>query len=57
MVMDMAKSNEWGRCPQCKFYVERTEGCPHIICRFLRKKSEFQELELEWFTTNCKLWQ
>ncbi|CAI0420995.1 unnamed protein product [Linum tenue] len=33
MVMEMAKSNKWGRCPRCKFYVERTEGCPHIICR------------------------
>ncbi|CAN1343925.1 E3 ubiquitin-protein ligase RSL1 [Linum perenne] len=33
MVMEMAKSNKWSRCPRCLFYVERTEGCPHITCR------------------------
>ncbi|GLT46213.1 hypothetical protein SLA2020_199860 [Shorea laevis] len=29
----LAKENKWGRCPRCKYYVERTEGCPHITCR------------------------
>ncbi|KAL5823507.1 hypothetical protein ACOSQ4_021407 [Xanthoceras sorbifolium] len=33
MVMELAKENKWSRCPHCKFYVERTEGCPHITCR------------------------
>ncbi|KAK3219140.1 hypothetical protein Dsin_013110 [Dipteronia sinensis] len=33
MVMEIAKEKKWGRCPHCKFYVERTEGCPHITCR------------------------
>ncbi|CAN0919867.1 E3 ubiquitin-protein ligase RSL1 [Linum grandiflorum] len=33
VVNEMAKSNKWGRCPRCKFYVERIEGCPHINCR------------------------
>ncbi|KAL5823508.1 hypothetical protein ACOSQ4_021408 [Xanthoceras sorbifolium] len=33
MVMEIAKQKKWGRCPHCKFYVERTEGCPHITCR------------------------
>lgn len=28
-----AKEQKWGRCPRCKYYVERTEGCPHITCR------------------------
>ncbi|OAY52618.1 E3 ubiquitin-protein ligase RNF144B [Manihot esculenta] len=33
MVMEIAKEKKWSRCPNCKFYVERTEGCPHITCR------------------------
>ncbi|XP_065868882.1 E3 ubiquitin-protein ligase RSL1-like [Euphorbia lathyris] len=33
MVMQLANAHKWSRCPQCKFYVERTEGCPHITCR------------------------
>ncbi|KAK1577643.1 hypothetical protein Q3G72_023512 [Acer saccharum] len=33
MVVELAKDNKWGRCPHCKFYVERTQGCPHITCR------------------------
>jgi E3 ubiquitin-protein ligase RNF144 len=33
MVRELAKDKQWGRCPKCKFYVERTEGCPHMVCR------------------------
>ncbi|OMO91949.1 Zinc finger, C6HC-type [Corchorus capsularis] len=33
MVRELAKEKNWARCPKCNFYVERTEGCPHIICR------------------------
>ncbi|XP_058004677.1 E3 ubiquitin-protein ligase RSL1 isoform X2 [Hevea brasiliensis] len=33
MVMELARDQKWSRCPQCKFYVERTEGCPHMTCR------------------------
>ncbi|GLU14141.1 hypothetical protein SLE2022_307290 [Rubroshorea leprosula] len=33
MVRELAKEEKWGRCPHCKYYVERTEGCPHITCR------------------------
>ncbi|GJY77657.1 zinc finger, C6HC-type containing protein [Tanacetum coccineum] len=33
MLMDLAKNKKWRRCPSCKFYVERTEGCLHITCR------------------------
>ncbi|XP_030519235.2 E3 ubiquitin-protein ligase RSL1-like [Rhodamnia argentea] len=33
VVRELAKEKKWGRCPKCKFYVERTQGCPHIICR------------------------
>ncbi|KAI4389410.1 hypothetical protein MLD38_001639 [Melastoma candidum] len=33
MVRELALENKWGRCPRCKYYVERTQGCPHITCR------------------------
>jgi E3 ubiquitin-protein ligase RNF144 len=35
MLRELAKDKKWSRCPQCKFYVERTEGCPHMICRLV----------------------
>ncbi|KAG2312890.1 hypothetical protein Bca4012_027494 [Brassica carinata] len=33
MLMDLAKQKQWRRCPNCKFYVEKSLGCLHIICR------------------------
>ncbi|GKC57516.1 zinc finger, C6HC-type containing protein [Tanacetum coccineum] len=30
MLMDLAENKKWRRCPSCKFYVERTEGCAVI---------------------------
>jgi E3 ubiquitin-protein ligase RNF144 len=35
MLRELANDKKWSRCPQCKFYVERTEGCPHMICRLV----------------------
>ncbi|XP_022865458.1 probable E3 ubiquitin-protein ligase RNF144A-A [Olea europaea var. sylvestris] len=33
MVYELAKQKNWQRCPKCKFFVERNEGCLHISCR------------------------
>lgn len=33
MLMNLAKKREWQRCPKCKFFVEKTEGCMFIKCR------------------------
>ncbi|XP_044495941.1 probable E3 ubiquitin-protein ligase RNF217 [Mangifera indica] len=33
MVRELAKEKKWSRCPMCKYYVERTDGCPHMTCR------------------------
>ncbi|CAL0327856.1 unnamed protein product [Lupinus luteus] len=33
MLMKLANSNKWMRCPKCKFYVERSQGCMYIKCR------------------------
>lgn len=33
LFMKLAKDKQWRRCSKCKFYVEKTEGCLHMICR------------------------
>ncbi|CAL9041645.1 unnamed protein product, partial [Musa banksii] len=33
MLMKIAKDKRWKRCPRCKFFVEKTQGCMHIRCR------------------------
>ncbi|RVW49088.1 putative E3 ubiquitin-protein ligase RNF217 [Vitis vinifera] len=33
MLRELAQEKKWRRCPQCKFYVEKIEGCLHITCR------------------------
>ncbi|KAL1296208.1 probable E3 ubiquitin-protein ligase RNF144A [Arachis ipaensis] len=33
LLRDLAAQKKWNRCPRCKFYVEKTEGCLHITCR------------------------
>ncbi|KAK7435137.1 hypothetical protein VKT23_019830 [Stygiomarasmius scandens] len=32
-VRELAKEQKWQTCPGCKQIVERTEGCPHMVCR------------------------
>ncbi|KAL0432626.1 UNVERIFIED_CONTAM: putative E3 ubiquitin-protein ligase [Sesamum latifolium] len=29
----LAKKKHWQKCPKCKIYVEKTEGCVHMTCR------------------------
>ncbi|KAL8036063.1 hypothetical protein ABFX02_12G135100 [Erythranthe guttata] len=33
MLMNLAKEKKWMRCPKCKFYVEKSEGCLFMLCR------------------------
>lgn len=33
MLMKLAKKSNWQRCPRCKFFVERIDGCAFITCR------------------------
>ncbi|KAG0469370.1 hypothetical protein HPP92_018698 [Vanilla planifolia] len=33
MLMDLAKRSHWQRCPRCKFFVERIDGCTYMKCR------------------------
>ncbi|XVE51790.1 hypothetical protein DITRI_Ditri02bG0069700 [Diplodiscus trichospermus] len=33
LVMELAKNNKWRRSPNCKIYVEKTQGCLRIPCR------------------------
>ncbi|EYU24559.1 hypothetical protein ABFS82_04G114200 [Erythranthe guttata] len=29
----LAKENKWKKCPNCRVFVDKTEGCVHITCR------------------------
>ncbi|KAJ4801788.1 RING/U-box superfamily protein [Rhynchospora pubera] len=33
LVIQVAKEKKWRRCPSCKYYVEKKDGCVHITCR------------------------
>ncbi|XP_078156654.1 E3 ubiquitin-protein ligase RSL1-like [Carex rostrata] len=33
LMMQVAKEKKWRRCPHCKYFVEKREGCLHITCR------------------------
>uniref|UniRef100_A0A0A9D9S2 RBR-type E3 ubiquitin transferase n=1 Tax=Arundo donax TaxID=35708 RepID=A0A0A9D9S2_ARUDO len=33
LLRKVAQTSKWQRCPKCKMYVERTEGCVYIVCR------------------------
>ncbi|XP_045787342.1 E3 ubiquitin-protein ligase RSL1-like isoform X2 [Trifolium pratense] len=33
LVRELANQKKWKRCPRCRFYVEKNEGCLHITCR------------------------
>ncbi|XP_026398129.1 E3 ubiquitin-protein ligase dbl4-like [Papaver somniferum] len=33
LLVQLAEKKKWKKCPGCKYYVERTMGCLHIICR------------------------
>ena len=33
MFRELANEKKWKKCPHCKYYVERNEGCLHMTCR------------------------
>ncbi|CAA0836917.1 RING/U-box superfamily protein [Striga hermonthica] len=33
MLVNLAKNMRWMRCPKCRFYVEKSEGCLFMKCR------------------------
>ncbi|XP_055827109.1 E3 ubiquitin-protein ligase RSL1-like [Solanum dulcamara] len=32
-LMQLAKGQAWQRCPQCRMYVARSDGCAQMVCR------------------------
>ncbi|XP_045821853.1 E3 ubiquitin-protein ligase RSL1-like [Trifolium pratense] len=34
MAMELAKNKRWKRCPKCSYYVEKSDGCTRISCRY-----------------------
>ncbi|GFQ03898.1 E3 ubiquitin-protein ligase rnf144a [Phtheirospermum japonicum] len=35
MLKVLARENNWRKCPNCKVFVDKTEGCIHITCRLV----------------------
>lgn len=33
MLKELVKAKSWNRCPRCKYYVEKSQGCIHMTCR------------------------
>ncbi|EOA28731.1 hypothetical protein CARUB_v10024959mg [Capsella rubella] len=33
LLKKMAEGKKWRRCPSCKFYIEKSEGCLYMMCR------------------------
>ncbi|XP_050216149.1 E3 ubiquitin-protein ligase RSL1-like [Mercurialis annua] len=33
MLLQLAENKQWRRCPACKIYVEKTQGCNYMKCR------------------------
>ncbi|KAF0899763.1 hypothetical protein E2562_024086 [Oryza meyeriana var. granulata] len=33
LLVEAARNGKWKRCPRCRFYVEKSNGCLHITCR------------------------
>ncbi|EFQ30658.1 IBR finger domain-containing protein [Colletotrichum graminicola] len=53
-VLQLAKENNWKRCPSCQAVVELGMGCYHITCRC---QSHFCYLCLaEWKNCQCPMW-
>jgi hypothetical protein len=34
LLRKVARESRWQRCPKCKMYVERAQGCVYIVCRY-----------------------
>ncbi|KAG8373875.1 hypothetical protein BUALT_Bualt11G0070800 [Buddleja alternifolia] len=43
LLMNLAKSKNWIRCPKCKFYVEKSQGCLFMRCRYGYIATSFDE--------------
>lgn len=39
MVRRLAGRERWQRCPQCRMYVEKSEGCMFMKCRYEKNES------------------
>ncbi|OMO65991.1 hypothetical protein COLO4_30854 [Corchorus olitorius] len=33
LLMELARNRGWRRCPNCKIFVEKIDGCSHVSCR------------------------
>ncbi|PNX78649.1 putative E3 ubiquitin-protein ligase RNF217-like protein, partial [Trifolium pratense] len=42
LVRELANQKKWKRCPRCRFYVEKNEGCLHITCRQDKEEDQLE---------------
>ncbi|XP_058727701.1 E3 ubiquitin-protein ligase RSL1-like [Vicia villosa] len=58
MLMRLAKDMNWRRCPNCRFYVAKSEGCLYMKCRcgiaFCYNCGARHQNHSSHFCTNCK---
>ncbi|XP_020598328.1 probable E3 ubiquitin-protein ligase RNF144A [Phalaenopsis equestris] len=56
MLMKLAKKSKWQRCPKCKFFVEKIDGCAFISCRchFTFCYGCASEMKVNHYCEKCK---
>lgn len=53
MLMKVAQNENWKRCPNCRYYVEKKDGCLYIKCRSVLHFSAFHSLLWMYYLTGC----
>lgn len=60
LLRKVAQESKWQRCPKCKMYVERAEGCVFIICRyvlhFLHTNTYLDRVQTIRYVSNLQVW-
>lgn len=56
MLMALAKKSQWQRCPRCKFFVEKRDGCMFVRCRcgFAFCYGCATEMKMDHYCSICK---
>ncbi|KAG5006339.1 hypothetical protein JHK82_024300 [Glycine max] len=47
MLMNLANQMQWKRCPRCRFYVAKSDGCMYMKCRSMRLMQPQMQTQLQ----------